>query len=721
MQLKELRMEGFKSFVRSTALSFPTKITGIVGPNGSGKSNITEAFRFVLGEQSMKTLRGKRGEDLIFNGGIDASRSNKASVSVIFDNSLRTLNDTFDEVSVSRTVYRDGSNEYMINGTQVRHRDVVELLATANIGSTGHHIISQGESDRILNASVEERKEMIEDGLGLKLLQYRRNEAEKKLTKAHKNIAESDLIIREITPHMRHLKRQVDEYEKTKSLRKELKKLYAEYLIYETTYISEHKWRLQEKADALVIQIADIDEKIEKAKKQLSANTSLNSKELEELRLTIQSIREKKDAANRELGHIEGKLSAITSFTTEEKSKNENIARNDIQHLHDDISKQFTSIEVSDYGSLIKSFLSRMEKILQLNNPSKEISHEHDSKLQKELLSLQSKVNDLEKKEQECIKEDQSIRDIHEKTAQAQKESEQTLFALATDKNSLEKELTKVTYELQILKEDEEHVEEELSEGSVLIGDAIHDYKNMSPPDDLKSEPREKQKNRRRTLERKKIELESNNVNCGEDTYSEYEEVSNRITFLSREKEDLLLSIADCQTVIEEIEKEITSRFKVGITKISIEFEKFFKILFGGGSASVSIEKRTLEREDEKPEVRVGVGVKISLPRKRINSLEQLSGGERALVSIALLFAISQVAPPPFLILDETDAALDEANSKRYGDMISVLAKKSQLILVTHNRETMCRAGALYGITMNTSGASTLLSIQFEEAVQAIK
>ena len=97
--------------------------------------------------------------------------------------------------------------------------------------------------------------------------------------------------------------------------------------------------------------------------------------------------------------------------------------------------------------------------------------------------------------------------------------------------------------------------------------------------------------------------------------------------------------------------------------------------------------------------------------------MEQLSGGERALVSIALLFAISQVTPPPFLILDETDAALDEANSKRYGDMIESLAKKSQLILITHNRETMHRAGALYGVTMNTSGISALLSVQFDEAV----
>ena len=112
-----------------------------------------------------------------------------------------------------------------------------------------------------------------------------------------------------------------------------------------------------------------------------------------------------------------------------------------------------------------------------------------------------------------------------------------------------------------------------------------------------------------------------------------------------------------------------------------------------------------------------GVELEIALPNKRVKGLEMLSGGERALTSIALIFAMSQVNPPLFIILDETDAALDEANSRRYGDMIQALAEKSQLILITHNRETMSRAGILYGVTMGSDGVSKLLSVKFEEAV----
>ena len=123
-------------------------------------------------------------------------------------------------------------------------------------------------------------------------------------------------------------------------------------------------------------------------------------------------------------------------------------------------------------------------------------------------------------------------------------------------------------------------------------------------------------------------------------------------------------------------------------------------------------EKPTMENADEeRPEYVEGIDISLSIPRKRVKSLVMLSGGERALTSIALIFAMSSVNPPPFLILDETDAALDESNSRRYGDMVAALAKKSQLVLITHNRETMSRAGVLYGVTMGNDGVSKVLSV----------
>src|SRR5690606_28465205 len=151
-------------------------------------SNVAEAFRWVLGEQSLKSLRGKRGEDLIFNGGNSTGQLSKASVTGTFDNADRKLPVDFETVAISRSGYRDGSNEYKINNSVVRLKDVVELLSSVSLGPSGHHIISQGEADRILNASLKDRREIIEEALGLKVYQWKIADSEKKLAKTKDNI-----------------------------------------------------------------------------------------------------------------------------------------------------------------------------------------------------------------------------------------------------------------------------------------------------------------------------------------------------------------------------------------------------------------------------------------------------------------------------------------------------------------------------------------------------
>src|SRR3989344_5224157 len=237
--LKRLEIVGFKSFVRKTVLDFSSATTAIVGPNGSGKSNVAEAFRFALGEQSMKSMRGKRAEDLIFNGSHSVPRSNRAAVAIVFDNSRQVFKIDFDEVVIERSVLRDGSSEYSINGSKVRLRDIEELLAGANIGETSHHIISQGEADRILLANARERRTMLEDALGLKVYEFKKTEAQRKLEKTEVNIAQVNSLRRELAPHLRFLERQVEKLERADSLRKELITLAQMYFSIEDTRIAE--------------------------------------------------------------------------------------------------------------------------------------------------------------------------------------------------------------------------------------------------------------------------------------------------------------------------------------------------------------------------------------------------------------------------------------------------------------------------------------------------
>ncbi|HEY4494383.1 MAG TPA: chromosome segregation protein SMC, partial [Candidatus Paceibacterota bacterium] len=205
--------------------------------------------------------------------------------------------------------------------------------------------------------------------------------------------------------------------------------------------------------------------------------------------------------------------------------------------------------------------------------------------------------------------------------------------------------------------------------------------------------------------------------------------------FLAKEMEDIRASIESLERLIADLKEKIDVEFKNGVKKINVEFQEFFSLMFGGGSASLAIvvenkkkRKKDLEGEEgdmdedgEELMFEQGIEINVSLPHKKVKELHALSGGERSLTSIALLFAMSQVNPPPFLVLDETDAALDEANSRKYGDMLEKLSKHSQLIVVTHNRETMSRAGMLYGVTMGAAGDSKLLSVRFDEAVVIAK
>jgi chromosome segregation protein len=313
-------------------------------------------------------------------------------------------------------------------------------------------------------------------------------------------------------------------------------------------------------------------------------------------------------------------------------------------------------------------------------------------------------------------------------------------------RSELESLLTGFRAREELLGREQDQLKSELAEASVLIGRTVLEYDTYTPRDadgqavsnaDIADEPRKNQEDRRRKLERMKIKLEETGLGNTSEILKEHKETVERDEFLARELTDLESSAEKLRGLIEELTDTLETRFVGGIDKINKEFDSFFKLMFGGGTAALVIvkekklrrgavspeasEEEEEEHDEDLEEVEEGVEINVSLPHKRVKGLHMLSGGERALTSIALIFAMSQVNPPPFLILDETDAALDEANSRRYGDMIENLSKKSQLILITHNRETMSRAGILYGVTMGSEGVSKLLSVNFEEASAVAK
>jgi len=739
MRLKNLEINGFKSFAKKVSLEFQNPIISIVGPNGSGKSNVVEALRFVLGEQSMKSMRGSSGADLIFKGSKNLPKSSRASVTIYFDNKdkiFKILNEggeninlNYDVISISREVYSDGLNKYILNGSEVRLKDIHNLLSSVNIGSSGHQIISQGEADRVLNASSKDRREMIEDALGLKIYQYKIKEAERKLERTSNNMKEVSMLRRENAPHLNFLKKQVDKFEKAKEMQGELLSLYQEYLKKESIYLEEETKNISLEKNKINSELEDIRNKISSVENIEKKEETEKEKELKILENKIGEIRSVKNEIERKLGRIEGMIE-IEERRSETSPVDPSLNRGEIEKLFNEIKEEIDIAIVEESLGEIKVILLRIKDAIN--------SFYHQDKLKKNIETKSSMVEELKIEQEKISQELQKIFEeehkIVEKIQFLKKEieknnedlhiKEKERFTLKVREQELSSHFGIISMKEDGLQRRFQAFENEIKEGSILIGNDILSYKEYNFRELVNQNDQE---DLRKKIERIKMKLEDVGLSGVSEVMKEFEEVSARDSFLVKELEDLSKSIDSLKILITELKEKIDSEFKDGIKKINVEFDKFFSLMFDGGGGHLSIvtenkiKRKDEEENEENIEFEQGIEINVSLPHKKVKELNALSGGERSLTSIALLFAMSQVNPPPFLVLDETDAALDEANSRKYGDMLEKLSSASQLVVVTHNRETMSRAGTLYGITVGADGYSKLLSIRLEEATAIAK
>ncbi|MEK7613489.1 MAG: AAA family ATPase [Patescibacteria group bacterium] len=723
MHLVRLELSGFKSFAKKTAFDFDTPVVSIVGPNGSGKSNVAEGIRFVLGEQSMKSMRGKRGEDLIWNGSASAPRANRASAALTFNNASRFLDIDFDEVIIERIVHRDGINEYRLNGSIVRLKDILELLAGANIGQTGHHLISQGEADKILSAPSRERREMLEDALGLKVYQYKKEESIRKLEKTEENMRQVDALRKEVAPHLRFLKRQVEKIQKAEDIRTEAVVRFQKYFASESAYLTEAKKHLGEEKTKAKEGVERVSRAMASAREALALSSeSSEGKNIAALSERIEHLRALRRTVLSEASRIEGQMEAIERMVPESS-----VSREALEQILSETDALFTEHQSTRETliSFVQDLVRRLKGLLA--GGAKDQREVQTLNEQKE--KLRAKEKQLAKDEEGATRELEEIRKALDSSRTREREQERALFALTSEERELRHTLENAEAALSRLHAEEEEFKRDLSEAGVLVG--VEAMRFATPSSE--SRTREAQATEKRELQKIKIRLEEMGAAGGAEVLKEYQEASEREAFLERELADLEAARAELRSLIAQLEDELSVKFKQGLHAINAEFSKFFSLMFDGGSASLVLVKEPVRRvrsledadddgiPDEMEKTVEGLEISLSIPRKRIKGLTMLSGGERALTSIALIFAMSSVNPPPFLVLDETDAALDEANSRRYGDMIAALSEKSQLILITHNRETMSRAGVLYGVTMGNDGVSKVLSVKLEEAVKVAK
>jgi chromosome segregation protein len=334
--LKRLELHGFKSFAPRTVLEFSPGMTAIVGPNGSGKSNVADGIRWVLGEQSMRLLRGKKSDDVIFAGGHGRSAMQMAEVGLVLDNSAAWLPSEFSEVTVSRRSFRSGDSEYLINGQRVRLKDVLLLLAQARIGHDSYTVIGQGLVDQTLSQRAEERRGLFEDAAGIRQFQAQRQDAEQKLALTQSNLARLRDIIGEIEPRLGPLEEQARRAHEYTDARSELSRLLRRW--YHRQWLelqsareraesveSATQIRIQKLQDALAVEDA-LTQDLRRQREEVLAATATLRRERGEASNRLQTIERELAVARERLASLERQESDLTS-EQEQQAEAADVAR----------------------------------------------------------------------------------------------------------------------------------------------------------------------------------------------------------------------------------------------------------------------------------------------------------------------------------------------------------------------------------------------------------
>ncbi len=866
-------------------MEFNRGIAAIVGPNGSGKSNVADAIRWVMGEQSLKVLRGKKSEDVIFSGSDKKARLSMAEVSLTINNEDGTMPVDFPEVVITRRVYRNGEGEYMLNRKKVRLHDIILLLAKSNFGQRSYSVIGQGMIDSFLMATPQERKEFFDEAAGVRQFQIKKEQAQQKLNRTKENLQQAELLLQEIEPRLRTLTRQVHRLEKRETIEEELRLIQKEYYSNLWKEIAVQLGQVEKERAETTKEFEDSNSNLQKVQKELEKLESETSREemFRQLQKDYNKILDEKNALLQEQAVIKGRWEIEATQAGEANrvwltKRLESLARvtteitEDLKPLHETIRvteitldkkkseqnviiKQFEDIEkkllmakerletrhviqipevkenLEDINKRYSEFLERLyrvdspDSVIRLKRTAREIgqsitgyikelgrsasgtSPEEVIKLQNELSSffqskdslvneinnivvklrtlqekeniLQDKLNEVEQERGIVVKEldrikqikkpdqaradlekdseelndkihqlDQKLKEAREKIGQFNKEEQEKkdhLFRLQKNFRDHQNTLNTITQQLN-----EQRVKQARLE--TRRDDLEHEMKDELPEKlfhEIKQHADKHSTDTSSSLLLDKIHQHKRQLELiggiDEGVTEEYKHTNERHEFLKTQSDDLHQAIESLEKAIDDLEETIKDQFDQSFQSINKQFGKYFNSLFKGGSAKLILQKSEIFAEDEEDEddeddseegkeqekktiqpkaigkVISGIDIQATPPGKRLSNINVLSGGEKALTSIALICAIIANNPSPFVVLDEVDAALDEANSIKYAGILDELSNQTQFITITHNRATMSKANILYGVTMQSDSVSKVLSVRMEEAEEVIK
>ena len=759
-------MKGFKSFPERVSLEFSPGVSVIVGPNGSGKSNITDAVLWALGEQSPGAIRGASMQDVISAGGKNTGARREAQVEVVIDNSDGRAATEFSEIAVERRLDRNGDGGYRLNGARARLADVIEVLSDTNLGREMHSVISQGRVETIIHSKPRERRMLIEEAAGLGKHRKRRRRAELKLKGTRDNLDRALDVEREARARLRPLKRQAQAAEIGARIDREEAELKGRIVSEELRFGADRAAAAAKAAAAaretrgkLEAQLAEVSKRRAAAEERFAERDRARTQAwgvLTKLRAESERVAVRVAGLSRSEGEVEARLERLRAELgplTLDVSGGDAPSRRATQ-LEEELGEVDAGLKTALEGlatarSDDASETAREHALGNVRAGSERairharraeglLGERHREKMRARLAGGEELLEDVRTALEAVEAAGVAIRARVERTESAVvgndgdgdeiadelRACSKLEFELQGQMRSVSEELTQAEVEAAHLGDRRAEAEREMAAIVAKLGEEV------SPAETAMTDEERAEIDRRlERLDRRRAQIGPVNPLAER----EYEEASEHVEQLQAQREDTERAMRELESLIREIDEEIERAFEETFEATATNFEEMVEHLFPGGRGRlrrVSLravreeegapaaegeeggEASEPEPEEEEREERdeFGVEIEVNPAGKSTRKLSLMSGGEKSLVALAFVFAVFLARPCPFYILDEVEAALDDANIDRFLQLIRRFSDRAQFVIVTHQKRTMDAADVLYGVTMGGDGVTKVVS-----------
>jgi chromosome segregation ATPase len=775
MHLSSITIKGFKSFPERTRLVFSPGVSVVVGPNGCGKSNITDAVLWALGEQSPLAVRGQTMQDMIFAGGEEQSPRRYAEVEVVLETSQPAASSSatpgaagsaagseFSEISIRRRLERNGDGEYRLNGARCRLVDVIEVLADANLGREMHSVISQGRVEEIVHSKPRDRRLLVEEAAGLGKHRKRRRRAQLKLERTQENLDRALDVEREARSRLRPLKRQAHAAEIHARLEREGGELRAGLLADE---LREHSSELdaaerqaakaREGRRGVEVELAkvnrrrtEIEERLAQRDRERTAVwgrlTALKAAH-ERLSVRAEALSARRAELCEELERRRAALGALAddARTTGDDQAGDDPVGSGLERISSALEAAAEALEraraaasTNDRASEVARVREASERaaggarrIEELLGRRRQDSLESRVAAGTQLLARLDSVLEAVAEAREAVGERAATlerrmldrQDADDVTAQlracSQAEAELQSRLHATGDSVTEAEVRAT------------HLRDRRDEAAMGLEQIARQLGREVAPAvaELTADERDETERKLERLARRREALGPVNPLAEK----EYSEALTHVNQLEEQRGDLESALAELEGLIRDTDGKIRGAFEETFEATQRNFEELIEHLFPGGRGRLRLvgepgprlvlggDGDDADEGDEDGDDSQGVEIEVTPAGKATRRLSLLSGGEKALVALAFVFAVFLARPSPFYILDEVEAALDDANIDRFLQLVRRFSGRAQFVIVTHQKRTMDAADVLYGVSMGKGGITKVVSRRLSHQEEA--